>query len=160
VLIKSNIANVYSESKFIEDFLGDELAIKEEGFMLATFQTCLAYVCCMDMSQISQSAETLFHSIASESNESIRASDLETYAPQDQLASSSPLTSPPMSPPISSEFNEQQISNEQAIDEFNDEHLQSELIIPSVSTATTFEEQTINETRLHEELLSAEPLSL
>lgn len=78
VLIKANMSNVFSEAKFMEDFLGDEYAIKEEGFMLATFQTCLAYVCCMDMNEVTRDAQGLYETITEENATSSSSSSSST----------------------------------------------------------------------------------
>eukprot|EP01100_Stratorugosa_tubuloviscum_P012756 TRINITY_DN615_c0_g1_i1.p1 TRINITY_DN615_c0_g1~~TRINITY_DN615_c0_g1_i1.p1 ORF type:complete len:729 (-),score=285.05 TRINITY_DN615_c0_g1_i1:109-2295(-) len=66
VIIKSNIPWPYSESRFIEDNLSDFVAIGEEGYMLATFQACLAYINDMTTEQLEKNLEEMLCAVANE----------------------------------------------------------------------------------------------
>eukprot|EP01113_Clastostelium_recurvatum_P034362 TRINITY_DN4653_c0_g1_i8.p1 TRINITY_DN4653_c0_g1~~TRINITY_DN4653_c0_g1_i8.p1 ORF type:complete len:919 (-),score=226.83 TRINITY_DN4653_c0_g1_i8:34-2394(-) len=69
VVIKANIPGVYSESMFMQDYIGDEEARTLEGYLLVTFQTALAFVCCLEAQELFQNVSQIFTRVAQQAEE-------------------------------------------------------------------------------------------
>jgi len=65
VLIKANVPHILVEVAFMEAFIPEDMAIRREGYLLATLQTALAFICCLHQDQAQQSAQSLLQSMAS-----------------------------------------------------------------------------------------------
>jgi len=59
VVIKANVPNIYTESCFMEYFIDEKSSMEEKGYLLATLQTCLGYICCLEEFAIQQCAREL-----------------------------------------------------------------------------------------------------
>lgn len=66
VVIRSGVKNLISESSFMELCISDDDSRGECGYILATLQTVIAFLTCLDNSLISQSVDSVFKSIAQE----------------------------------------------------------------------------------------------
>lgn len=66
VVIRSGVKNLISEATFMELFANDDQARGEMGYILATLQTVIAFLSCLDNTSISQSVDSVFKSIAVE----------------------------------------------------------------------------------------------
>lgn len=66
VVIRSGVKNLISESSFMELCISDDDARGECGYILATLQTVIAFLSCLDNSLISKSVDSVFQSIAIE----------------------------------------------------------------------------------------------
>ena len=66
IVIRSGVKNLISETTFMELFVSDDQARGEMGYILATLQTVIAFLSCLDNSSISQSVDSVFKSIANE----------------------------------------------------------------------------------------------
>lgn len=60
IVIRSGVKNFISESSFMELFIDDEQSRNQNGYILATLQTSLSFICCLDQSIISKSTDSVF----------------------------------------------------------------------------------------------------
>lgn len=66
IVIRSGVKNLISESSFMELCISDDQSRGEMGYILATLQTVIAFLSCLDNSLISKSVDSVFKSIAKE----------------------------------------------------------------------------------------------
>ena len=69
VVIRSGVKNLISESSFMELCISDDDSRGECGYILATLQTVIAFLSCLDNTLISKSVDSVFASIAKEIHE-------------------------------------------------------------------------------------------
>eukprot|EP01114_Cavostelium_apophysatum_P014396 TRINITY_DN3729_c0_g1_i1.p1 TRINITY_DN3729_c0_g1~~TRINITY_DN3729_c0_g1_i1.p1 ORF type:complete len:821 (-),score=192.33 TRINITY_DN3729_c0_g1_i1:68-2530(-) len=76
VLLKSGVQNMFSEVSFMEVFLNDSTAIEQGGYLIATFQTALSFLCCLEKSQMEQSASEIMQKVKREPAHAVPSSPM------------------------------------------------------------------------------------
>jgi Vacuolar sorting protein 9 (VPS9) domain len=56
IVIKANVSHLYVHAKFMEHFIDDVASIQHHGYILATLQTALAFIVCLNQDKVQQSA--------------------------------------------------------------------------------------------------------
>ncbi len=62
-LIKANVPHIYSHVAFMELFIDEQAIMQQQGYLLATAQTALALICCLDAKQIESSLKEVDSSV-------------------------------------------------------------------------------------------------
>jgi len=60
VVIKAGVSFLYIESCFVESFISESAAKEQGGYLVATFQTCLSFIACLNKNQLEESAKQIF----------------------------------------------------------------------------------------------------
>jgi len=63
LVCKANIANLVAECNFMEFFIGGDMAMKQNGYLVATLQTCMAYLSTLGGEQMEKSAQEVLESL-------------------------------------------------------------------------------------------------
>lgn len=59
ILIKANTPNLCSESNFISTFISEQSSIEQGGYLLATLQTAMSFLVCLEQSDMEKSVKEL-----------------------------------------------------------------------------------------------------
>jgi hypothetical protein len=83
-LIKANVPHIFSHVAYMELFIDEQAIMQQQGYLLATAQTALALICCLDSKQIDQALKEVADSTVTNSIEVPRlvSSDSATAGPE------------------------------------------------------------------------------
>jgi len=59
IVIKARVPHIYAECRFMELFIDEQQMMQQQGYLLATLQTALSLICCLDITSMENRVQQL-----------------------------------------------------------------------------------------------------